>query len=84
MKVTLESTTKVVTLLHEDKEVPARVWQGETEGGIPVQAFITRIAPEVPESDPQIEEKTAEFQRDLNRQADPRPSVEAIPLCFVI
>lgn len=40
MKVTLESTTKTVTL----NGVPARIWEGKTEGGVALHAFITRIA----------------------------------------
>ena len=40
MKVTLESTTKIVEL----NGVQARIWEGTTEGGIRVHAFITRIA----------------------------------------
>jgi hypothetical protein len=84
MKITIESTTKIVTLETRNGPVQARVWQGQSESGIPVQAFITRIAPEIPQSDPRIDELTAEFERDLRRQADPRPTVEAIPLRFII
>jgi hypothetical protein len=51
---------------------------------IPVQAFITRIAPEVPKDDPRIDELTAEFSRELERTADPRPTVEAIPLQMIV
>lgn len=40
MKISLESTDQVVSL----NGVPARVWQGTTESGVSVQAFITRIA----------------------------------------
>lgn len=40
MKVTLHSTTKLVEL----NGVPARVWEGVTAGGVPIHAFITRIA----------------------------------------
>ncbi len=84
MKVTIESTAKIVMLSINGHDVAARVWQGETESGIPVQCFITRIAPEIPKSDPRIDELTAEFKRELKRQADPSPSVEAIPLRLVI
>ena len=84
MKAKIESTTKIVTLVIGGHDVPARVWQGETESGIPVQCFITRIAPEIPKSDPDIDELTAEFERDLKRQADPRPTVDAIPLRMII
>lgn len=40
MKVTLESTTQTTTV----NGVPARIWQGTTESGIPVSCLITRIA----------------------------------------
>jgi hypothetical protein len=40
MKISLESTDQLVWL----NGVPARVWQGTTESGAGVQAFITRIA----------------------------------------
>jgi hypothetical protein len=84
MKITIESTSKIVQLVIGGAKVPARVWQGETASGIPVQAFITRIAPEIPKSDPRHHALTAEFDRDLQVQADPRPSVDAIPLRFFI
>ena len=84
MKIRIESTSKIVTLVVGGRDVPARVWQGETDGGIPVQCFITRIAPEIPKSDPNIDDLTAEFERDLKRQADPRPTIEAIPLRMIL
>lgn len=84
MKITIESTTKIVQLETASGSVPARVWQGETANGIPVQVFITRISPEIPTSDPRIDELTAEFERDLQRQADMRSSIVAIPLRFII
>jgi hypothetical protein len=44
MKITLESTDKIVTLVDGDNELPARVWEGTTANGIPVHCFITRLA----------------------------------------
>lgn len=45
MKITLESTTTLVDV----QGVPARVWEGQTESGIPVTCLVTRIAtPDVP------------------------------------
>lgn len=79
MKITIENTSKIVLLNLNGGEVPARVWQGQTESGIPVQAFITRIAPEIPQSDPDIDAKTVEFEMELTRCADPRTTVQAIP-----
>jgi len=45
MKVTLESTTKIVELRSRNGAVlQARIWEGVTEKGVPVHAFITRVA----------------------------------------
>ena len=84
MKITLESTTKIVELVIGGNPVPARVWQGNTSGGVLVQAFITRIAPEIPKTDPWIDEKTAAFEQELQRCADPRATVEAIPMRLLV
>lgn len=84
VKVTLESTTKIVDIQTVDGSVKARVWQGQTDSGVPVQAFIPLISPEVRRSDPHHDELTAEFDRDLKRHAEPRPTVELIPLRFII
>lgn len=43
MIITIESTSKIVILVVPGQEVPARVWQGATADGIPVQCFIARI-----------------------------------------
>jgi hypothetical protein len=43
MTITLRSTAKVVGLLINGVEVPARVWEGETAAGIRCHAFISRI-----------------------------------------
>jgi hypothetical protein len=85
MKITLESTTKMVKLLARAgaEPVPARVWEGTTENGIPVIAFITRIAPAIPEEH-LTPEQDAEFQRDLQQQRSPSPEVQAIDLRLIL
>ena len=84
MKITIERTSKMVTLVQHHEagqlEMPARVWQGTTESGIPVQVCVTRIAPEIPKNDP----RQKEFEREFTRVADPRPEIAAIPLRLVI
>ena len=40
MILTLESTREIVTW----NGIPCRVWQGSSAGGVPVTAFIARIA----------------------------------------
>jgi hypothetical protein len=57
---------------------------GETEDGIPVHCFITRISPRIPESDPEIDTKTAQFDRELRRKARPEVEYGAIPLRFIL
>lgn len=84
MRINIESTSKIVTLVIGGQDVPARVWQGETEAGVPVQCFITRIAPEISKSHPRIDSLTADFDRELKRMANPRPTVEAIPLRMIL
>ena len=69
MKITLESTTKIV----EMNGVPARVWEGVTDKGIKVHAYITFVACG-------INENQDEFQQDLKEQKPPSPEVAAIPL----
>jgi len=51
--------------------IPARVWEGETESGIKVHCFITRIATIA--NCPRIDE----FEKDLIPQKEPSPEVEA-------
>ncbi len=45
MKITIESTMKIVELVTPTGRVPARIWEGQTERGTPVSCFVTRIAP---------------------------------------
>jgi hypothetical protein len=73
-----------VTLVIDGHDVPARVWQGATESGVPVQCFMIRIAPEIPASDPRFGELAGEFVRELEACADPRATIDAIPLRMII
>ena len=73
MKVTLESTTKTVHL----NGIPARVWEGHTESGIPLHAFITRIACD-------LDADAAEFERDLNDCRPPSAEIAAYPARLVL
>ena len=75
MRITIESTEKIVEL----NGVPARVWEGESESGIPVICFVTRIM--VPETE-RIDH--SEFQRELSEQRPPSAEVKAIPLRLIL
>ena len=73
MIVTLESTKKVVTL----NGTQARVWEGTTNTGIKVHAFITRIAVNA------IEDNT-QFNKELQQQKAPSAEVLSIPLRMLL
>lgn len=73
MKATLHSTEKIVHL----NGVPARVWEGVTERGIRMHAFITRVAVDKAQD-------AAEFERDLQEHDAPSKEVEAFPLRMII
>lgn len=77
MKVQLESTSKIVTLVVNGTDVPARLWEGQTTDGIPCHAYITRIAVN-------NKEDTSEFERDLKEQPAPSPEMQAIPLRMIL
>jgi hypothetical protein len=80
MRVHLQSTTKVVELEVDGAIVPGRVWEGETEDGIPCAAIITRIAAD-------REQDLSAFERDLQECRDPRPGgagAEAWPTRLVL
>ena len=73
MKVNLESTTKIVEL----NGIPARIWEGETESGIKVHAFITRIA--APE-----DADLRQFEAELKECRKPSADVSANPLKLIL
>jgi hypothetical protein len=78
MKVTLESTSKIVELETPQGTVPARIWEGHTETGIPVHAYITRIAAPAEGVD------LAQFERELSETRSPSAAVQAIPLRLIL
>ena len=75
MKITIVSTDKIVQL----NEVPARLWTGETESGIPVHCYVTRISPQT--DDPAA---AMQFRAELIETAAPTPDVGAIPLRMIL
>lgn len=48
--------------------LPARLWEGTTESGVPVVVFVTRVA--VPEGQPM-----GQFEEELKEQSTPRPKL---------
>lgn len=76
MKITIHNTSKIVNLGN----VPARVWEGETESGIKVNCFITRIIPILQRDDP----KQEEFQAQLQEVEPPSVTADAWPARLVL
>jgi hypothetical protein len=82
MIVTLRSTTKIVSLRAQSSgslpgEMPARIWEGTTNTGIKVHAYITRIAVNA-------EQNQKEFERELQACTPPSKEIEAIPMRMII
>ena len=87
MKITIESTEKIVLLdIREGNHgisMPARVWEGFTDSGIPVHCFVTRIAPTV-EDKPENKDKFTQFERELKEQRKPTVEIATIPLRLIL
>lgn len=77
MKVQLESTSKIVQIESPGGSVPARIWEGHTESGIAVHAFITRIAAPA-------QADCTQFERELEETRAPSPAVEAISMRMIL
>jgi hypothetical protein len=77
MKLIIESTQKIVTLDTGAGQIPARVWEGHTDSGIPVHCFITRVA--VADNLP-----SEQFERELQQQQAPSAEIQAIPLHLIL
>jgi hypothetical protein len=77
MTITITSTTHIANLRINGIDVPARIWEGQTDSGIPVHCYITRIA--VHES-----QDCSQFERELQEQRQPSFEVAAIPLRMIL
>ena len=74
MKITVESTKKIVTV---NGGVDARIWEGKSETGIPVICFVTRVA--VPADADQ-----EQFKKELRECAAPSAEATSFPLWMAI
>lgn len=77
MKLIIESTTKCVDLVVDGKIVPARIWEGHTESGIPVHCYITRVAVDQ-------DQNHAQFEAELRECRTPSAEIQAIPLRLIL
>lgn len=74
MKVTLQSTTKIIHL----NGIPARIWEGETETGIKIHAFVSRIAIDKDEPD------SGQFEKELQECVPPSAGPASYPLYLIL
>lgn len=78
MKLIIESTTKFVEISADGGDpVPARVWEGHTDTGIPVHCFITRVAVG-------NDQDQKPFERELQEHRAPSADIAAIPLRLIL
>lgn len=79
MILTLRNTDKIVELDDGRGVVPARIWEGTTENGVRVVAFIVRVA--VREGD-----DSTQFENELRATPPVRPSsdVAVIPTRLIL
>lgn len=82
MRVQLESTSKLINLIPRRGEqgVPARVWEGVTQDGVKVHAFITRVAIAKEE----MESEHEKFRLDLQECREPSAEVLEYPLRLIL
>ena len=73
MKLTLHNTSKIVEL----NGIPARIWEGQTDSGIPVHVYITRVAVAK-------DQDCTQFERELEECRAPSTVVAALPLRLVL
>jgi hypothetical protein len=81
MKITIESTTKIVTVdpnFRAGREgIECRVWEGVTERAIKVQCLIPRIAA-------LADQDLSQFEAELKEQRAPSADVQAFPLRMIL
>ena len=78
MNIKISNTSKVVTL----NNVPARIWQGETDSGIKVVCFVTRVAVDTTQHN--WKDYLSQFEKELQEQKAPSREIESFPLKMII
>jgi hypothetical protein len=66
VKITIESTDQIVDI---NNGLKARVWEGETDSGIKVTCFVTRIAVHKDQDSAQFEKELKECRPPRNAEA---------------
>lgn len=71
MKITLESTSTVVTMRTPEGFMPVRLFEGTLESGIPVHAYVARVYSNSLDDAPRLEAEQANHR-------EPSPAILAI------
>jgi len=73
VKIHLESTSKIVTF----NGIECRIWEGKTEAGVPMHAYIARVAID-------NNADASQFEAELREAKPPTADVAAIPFRMLI
>jgi len=78
MKLIIESTSKTIDIVIDGCEIPARIWEGHTDSGIPVHCFITRVAVG-------SDLDTSQFEKELQEHRPPSVEIARVyPLRMIL
>ena len=77
MKITVESTDKLVSLDDGHGSMMCRVWEGETSSGVKVHCFIPRIAAK-------DDQDLSQFDKELQEKRPASAEIRAIPLRLIL
>lgn len=79
MKITIESTSRLVEIRTPTGNVLARIWEGTTDGGIRVICLITRISVR---EDQDLD--LTQFNAELEEHRAPSADAQAYPLHIIL
>jgi hypothetical protein len=77
MKIIIESTDKIVTLVEGISAISCRVWEGQTVSGVKVHCFIPRIAAK-------DNQDLSQFEKELQEKRPASAEIRAIPLRLIL
>jgi hypothetical protein len=77
MLIHVESTSRLAEVVMDGAAVPARIWEGRTEAGVPVICWVTRIAVK-------RDADTRQFEAELVEQRAPSAEAQAFPLRMIL
>jgi hypothetical protein len=77
VKITVESTSKIVEVMDGGDAIRCRVWEGESESGVRIYCLIARVAAN-------SEQDLSQFDAELKETREPSPEIRAIPLRLIL